>query len=311
MLKRTLYQVVLSFLIIINFCYSIENKILVKVENEIITSIDIENESKYLIALNPNIENLKDEIIIKISKKSLIKEKIKSIEINKNFKKIEPPNDYINAIVENIHKKIGIENLIDFKKYLKIQNVDYEIVRKKIKIEAIWNELIFLKFSQKIKINTENLKDTILENKNKKLKSFLISEILFEVKNLNDLNSKYLKIKEIIDTEGFANAALSFSVSSTSQIGGKLGWINENSLNKNLRNKIKNLKIGEHTDPISISGGFLILQLNEEKNIENDNNVDLELELKKQIRSEQNKQLTQFSTLHFNKVKRDIQIYEF
>lgn len=309
--KKTFYLILLFSITIFNLGYSIENKILTKVQNEIITTIDIENESKYLIALNPNLESLKDDIIFKISKKSLIKEKIKRIEINKNFKKTEAPTDYIDAVVTNIHQKIGIENLEDFKKYLKIRNVDYKIVRKKIEIEAIWNELIFLKFSQKIKINEENLEDLILENKNKKLRSFLMSEIIFEVENLNALNSKYLQIKKIINSEGFANAALTFSISNTAQVGGKLGWINENTLNKNLKDKIQNLKINEYTDPIRISGGFLILQLNEKKNLENVNSVDLKSELKKQIRAEKNKQLNQFSTLHFNKVKKDIQIYEF
>mgnify|MGYP001266854256 CR=1 FL=1 len=309
--KKIFYLGIFFLLTLVNICYSIENKILVKVNNEIITSIDIENETKYLIALNPSIENLiKDKIFI-ISKKSLIKEKIKRIEINKNYIKIEPPENYVDTVIQNIYQNIGLKSLDNFKKYLEIKGVNYEIVKKKIEIEAVWNQLIFTKFSEKIKIDKEKIKNSILKNKNKKIKSLLMSEIIFEIKNLSDLDSKYLEIKKIIDSKGFDNAALSFSISNTAQIGGRLNWINENSLNKNLKKKIQDLEIGKYTGPISVSGGFLILQLNEEKNIKNDKKIDLKIEVNKKIRLETNKQLNQLSTLHFNKVKKDIQIYEF
>ena len=56
---------------------AIENKILIKVNNEIITSIDIENESRYLLTLNKDIKNLSKKRILEISKNSILKKKIK------------------------------------------------------------------------------------------------------------------------------------------------------------------------------------------------------------------------------------------
>ena len=64
--------------------FSIENKILVKIDNQIITSLDVNNEYKYLIALNPSLKNSKKEDIIQLSKRSIINERIKKIEIEKN-----------------------------------------------------------------------------------------------------------------------------------------------------------------------------------------------------------------------------------
>lgn len=135
-----------------------------------------------------------------------------------------------------------------------------------------------------------------------------MSEILFEVKNFNQIDEQYLKIKNAIDKEGFSNAALTFSKSNTSNLGGKLDWINENSLNKNILDKISNLEINEISDPIILPSGFLILKLNDVKKIKKEK--DVEKEIKKIIFLKKNEQLNQFSKMYFNKVKKNIQINE-
>ena len=72
-----------------------------KTRNEIITNIDIKNEFKYLLALNNNLKRLDKEKILVISNESIIREKIKKIEISKNFKKIELNEDYSsNSFIE-------------------------------------------------------------------------------------------------------------------------------------------------------------------------------------------------------------------
>ena len=151
---------ILIFLTLIFFsnnitAFGLENKILVKIENQIITSLDVNNEYKYLIALNPNIKNSKKEDLIKLSKRSIIQEKIKKIAIEKNFNNPKIPQKYLEQILKNVYSRIGINNLNDFKKYLEINNIDFENVQKKLEIEALWNELILIKFSSKIKIDKE------------------------------------------------------------------------------------------------------------------------------------------------------------
>ena len=288
--------------------YSIENKIIIKIDNEIITAIDIKNESKYLNVLNKNIENLDKEKIYRISKESIIREKIKKIIINKNFDNPDIQNEYLEKIFKSVYAKLNIKNLEDFKKYLKKQDVNFLSVKEKIKIEALWNELIFAKFSQKINIDEKKIRENVLKNKEKISKSYLMSEILFEVKNFNQIDEQYLKIKNAIDKEGFSNAALTFSKSNTSNLGGKLDWINENSLNKNILDKISNLEINEISDPVILPSGFLILKLNDVKKIKKEK--DVEKEIKKIIFLKKNEQLNQFSKMYFNKVKKNIQINE-
>jgi peptidyl-prolyl cis-trans isomerase SurA len=307
-----LKKLILIYLAPILFIYSsssfsIENKILVKIENQIITSLDVNNEYKYLIALNPSLKNSKKKDIIKLSKRSIINERIKKIEIEKNFNNPQIPEKFLDKILQNVYLKIGIENINDFKKYLALNDINFENVKNKLEIEALWNELILVKFSSKVNINEDNLRKKIQEN-NKFSKSYLLSEISFEVSNLNELESKYIEISDVINNKGFDFAALKYSVSSTSKIGGKLDWINENSLNKQIKNQIKNLKINDFTKPINVSSGFLILKINDIKNTQIE--VDLENELKKLINFEKNYQLSQYSKIYFNKVKKNLQIDE-
>jgi len=286
---------------------SIENKILIKINNQIITSLDVKNEYKYLIALNPNIKNSNKDNILKLSKKSIVQEKIKKIEIEKNFNNPNIPQKILEQILKNVYSRIGINNLNDFKEYLRINDVNFEDVKNKLETEALWNELILIKFSSKIKINEEYLKN-IIQNNNKFIKSYLMSEISFEILNLTDLDNKFLEISNSIKKEGFDFAALKYSISPTSNIGGKLDWINENSLNKNVKEAIKDLKINEFSKPITVPGGFLILQINDIKNTKIE--VDADKELKKLVDFEKNNQLNQYSKIYFNKIKKDFEIDE-
>ena len=285
-----------------------ENKIIFKVDNNIITSLDVENEMRYLMTLNPNLKNLNKDEIIKISKKSLIKEKIKEIEMRKVF--VEPKIDeaFLEKLLKNIYFKIGIEDLEDFKSYLKNNNIDYQNVLKKIEIEALWNELIYAKFSSKIKIDEQKLKTNVEKNLNIKKKSYLMSEIFLEVPSTDEIKKIHEEIKQTIKEKGFENAALKYSVSGTANLGGKLNWIEEASLNNTVRKSIENKKINQITEPIAVPGGFLILKINNIKIVETKKN--LEEELKKTLKQIKNNQLTQFSNIYFNKVKKDVQINE-
>ena len=309
MKKKNIFLVylILSFLFS-NISQSIENKILFKINNEIITSFDIDEEFKYLKTLNPKINTLKNEEKFEISKNSIEKEKIKKIEITKNFKDTEIPSDFLNNILRNIYTKIDKKNLDEFKEYLKDNKVEYSRALEKIKIEILWNELIFSKFSTKIKINEDEIRYMLSNNQMLFSKSYLISEIVFDVKNSNELDQKYAKIKKIIDKEGFGNAALKYSISSTANMGGNLGWINEKTLNINLKKILSKINENEITHPITVPGGFLILKINKIK--KEKQNYDIETELKRIINIKKNNQLNQLSTVYFNKVKKDISINE-
>ena len=209
--------------------------------------------------------------------------------------------------MQNVYSRIGLANLDDFKEYLIKNNIDFENVKNKLEVEALWNELILIKFSSKVKINEKNLREQI-NNNSKFLKSYLLSEISFEVSNLKNLEDKFIEISDVINNQGFDFAALKYSVSPSSSLGGKLDWINENSLNKSIKLAIDNLEINDFTKPITVPGGFLILQVNDIKNTKIE--IDVEKELNKLKNYEKNNQLNQYSKIYFNKVKKDLEISE-
>ena len=287
---------------------SLENKILFKINNDIITSVDVEEEYRYLIALNDNLKKLSQNEIIEISKKSIIKEKIKIIEINKNFKNPKIPDKIFQQILKNFYTRLNIKNLDEFKKYLISNNVKFQDVKNKIEIESLWNELIIAKFSSKIQINENEIRNNLIKNQKKFSKSYLLSEIFFEISNSSQLNNTYEEIKKIIQAKGFENAAASLSISNTANQGGKIGWIDEDSLNENLKKILSELKVNEITEPLTMPGGFMILKVDEIKRKEKKQNI--ENELKRIINFKKNDQLSQFSKIYFNKVKKNIKIHE-
>ena len=288
------------------FCYgsyALENKILFKVDNEIVTSQDLLNEINYLAALNPEIQNLDENVIIEIAKNSILREKIKRIELKKNFNKLEIEEKYIDQVIKSTFSQKNIQNFNDLSNFFLLKNIDIRNIKTKISTDILWNELILNKFSKQVKIDKEQVKNEIL-NSSKEKKLYLLSEILFNIENSDNLEEKYLLIKKSINEKGFNNAALIYSVADTSKNGGELGWIDENSLNKTVKNKISKLSLGQHTEPIFTPGGYLILNI---KNIKiQKTKINYDEEFEKIIKIKTNEQLNQFSNIYFNKVKKDI-----
>ena len=306
--RMRIFCIVLIIFFYNSISNSFENKIILKVNNQIITSFDLENEIKYLNALNPNIKNLNKNEQIKISKKSIIKEKIKKNEILKNFENPIVPKQILENLLQRIYLSLGLENLNEFKKYLILKNVEYKYVEKKIENEALWNELIYIKFKDKLRVNEKNLREKINKNINEGSKSYLLSEIVFEIDKNEKVEKKYEEIKKTIIDEGFSNAAIKYSISETSKMSGVLDWIDENSLNENVKKILASKKRNEYTQPITVPGGFLILKINDIKITKL--KINIQQELNKLTNETKNYQLNKFSVLHFNKIKNNSDINE-
>ena len=294
---------------LIQIADSYENKIILKIDREIVTSLDIKNEARYLSALNPKIMELDEDKIFDISKNSIIRENIKKIEILKNTKDFKVNNDFLEKIIQSRYKSVGLNSKNEFINYLEKFDIEIDTVIKKIEIEALWNQLIFFKFSKNVKINKEKLKKDILKNTNlNETRQFLLKEILFDVKESSNLDRKYEQIKKSISETGFENTASIYSISDTAKVGGLLGWIDENSLNSKIKNALHGLELNEYSKPIIITGGFLILQISDIKVTKE--KIDIDKELVKAINAETNRQLNQFSNIYFNKIKKGVSINE-
>ena len=297
----------LSFFIF-NSSQSIETKIVHNIQGEIITNIDIKNEFKYLLALNNNLKNLEKKKILDISNESIIREKIKKIEILKNYNEIKIDEEYLQILVKNAYLRLGLKSPSDFALYLKGYDLILSDVEKKISIDALWNELILQKYRSQVKIDEDKIEKEILESDTMQSKEYLLSEIIFEIDNKEQIDNKYQEIVNSIDKIGFENSASIYSFSQSSKIGGDIGWISDNSINNKIKENISRLKIGEISKPIILSNGILILKVINTKKSKIE--IDYKSELKKAINYEKNRQLNQYSKIYFNKVKKNLAFNE-
>ena len=285
---------------------TIENKIILKIDNEIITTLDVYKEITNIKFFNKNLNNLSDEEIYQISIQSLIKYEIKKNEISKKFKIVEIQNkDYLDQLIEKTFKDLGFQNLQNFKNELIKREISFENFEEKLKIEILWNQLIFSTYYNKLVIDEEKLKRQI-NNIDKTVKSFNLNEIIFNVESTEEIETKYNLILNDIQKLGFEGAALKHSISNSSINGGNLGWIDEKNISKQILEQINKINIKSITKPIRISSGFLILQKFDEREIQK--NLDSEEELKKLIDYEKNQQLNNYSNLYYNKIKKNIKI---
>ena len=297
------------FLINSNFSYAYEIKIKAEIDNIIITNIDIENEKKYLIFLNSKLKELNRIDLDKIAKDSLIREIIKEKELKKFFD-TNIKYKFVDKIEQNLllKKNLKKSELIDL---LEINNMDYEQIRKKLRIETLWNQLIYKKYVKNIKIDEVLLKERILNqfNKTEKKYQYNLSEIVFEQKLDENYENTIKKINESIKNVGFENTANILSISNSSKNGGLIGWVSELQVSKKINNKLKELNINEVTKPIKIANGYLLIKLNDKKELTQELNV--EKELKKLIDYETNNQLNNFSIIFYKRLEQNTQINEY
>ena len=139
---------------------------------------------------------------------------------------------------------------------------------------------------------------------NKITKKYLLSEIVFKIASNTELNIKYTEIKNSIEENGFENTVLIYSIADSTKVGGNIGWINESSLNRKIRENIESLNVGDLSEPILIPNGALILKINDIK--QENKKIDIELELKKTIEYKRNILLNQYSQIYFNKIRKNL-----
>ena len=310
--KFNLFLSILIFVFFIssNKSFSQKVSIIYVVENTPITNIEINNEINYLLLINQELRKIDKKSLVQYASKSILKEKIKEIEVKKYFE-FGQNQKIINGNLNKLMSSLNIKNENEFNKLLAEINLSRNFLSKKIEIELIWNRLIYEMYKDKITINEEKIKKNLeinINDQSNKIDEFLLYEILFSPNTTSDLEIELSKIKKSINDVGFENTANIFSVSSSSKFGGKIGWVNKNHLSKTIIDTIQKLDLGMYSDPINVPTGKLILMIKDKRKVEN--NLSLEEELSKIITAEKNKQLNQFSSIYYKKVELDTKIYE-
>ena len=283
---------------------SFEVKIVSKVNNEILTNIDIQNEGKYLLIVNANLKNLNKSELYQLSKNSLIRQILKKEEVVKHFN-LKKNSELSEKLLKENYTAQGFENKEKYSNFLMKEGFNIEILKEKLLIERLWNSLIYEKFKNKVKIDENEIKNKVefFINNQEKVYEYNLSEILY------DFNTEYKELIDFINNYGFEAAASKYSISDTSTNGGKIGWIRNNNLNEKLKKNISNLNEGQISNPIKIQNGNLLIKLNKKKELKS--KIDLDLEIKKQISFEQNRQLNSFSLNFYKKIKQNSTINEY
>ena len=309
-IQKNLFLFFLLFFFIFEDLNSIENKILLKVNNNIITTIDVLNEINYLNVVNVNFKNFEKNKIFEIAKDSLIRQKIKEEEISKYTDNLSINEEYLEEIIESIYKDLNINNFEDFTKYLNKFNLEVEYLKNRISTDIIWNNLILTKFLDKVKIDENKIKSDLKKNISKTSFEYSLSEIIFNTPFNSSFEEKLLSIENDIKEKGFESAALIHSISSTSsKNGGKIGWINEDSLNPAIKKILAGLNKEDYTKPLIVPGGFLILKINDVKIVKNEN-IDINKKFEEIVNTKKNEQLNNYSNIYFNKIQKEYIINE-
>ena len=308
-MKHFFYKISVTLILSIiplknTFC---EVFIVAKINQEIITNIDLDFEKRYLIALNPNLKKLDQNRIVEYAKSSLINERIKKLEIEKRFV-IVPNETLLSKVIADIYTSIGVSSLEEFRNYLLQNNIDLNRVKEKISIEIAWNDLIITTFKNEVSIDRNLMMKKLEKFDEKKVDNLLLSEIIFTINKKEELNLKYEEIKKSINEIGFEETARIYSLSDSKKKGGNLGWIYKTQLSQEIKNGINEINVGDFTKPIITSGGFLILKINDMKSeiVE----VDKDEQLKKMIEFERDRQFTRFSTLYYKRIFNSAEINE-
>ena len=302
--------ILLFFLVSINVYADTEIKIELKINNDVITNYDLKKYEQYLTALNTNLSNLDKETLKKITKNSIINEKIKINELKKNFN-LEKKNNFLDNFLQEYYLRMDFKTEVDFEKHLSLYDQNIEIIKEKLNIELMWNQLIFDKFNNQVKINEEKIIEEINNQQkiNQNILSYNLSEIIFELKKNETLQEKYELIKKSISAIGFENTASLYSISESSNSGGKIGQVDQNNISNSIYTKIKDLKSGETSAPIKVKNNFLILKINEINEVEKIFNF--EKEVSNLIQIKRNEQLNSFSKIYLDKIKKNTIIDEY
>ena len=307
--RKSIILILIFFLLGSSVDSKINFQIIMKINNQIVTTYDLEKETNYLLALNPKLKEINENDLLKLAKKSIVKEMIRKSEILK-YKKLDLQNSQINNVLNNIIQNLDFSNQSQFENYLNNYDISINDIKKKIEIENEWKKLIYTKYSNSIKIDKDNLVNKIEKlNEDQFYLEYNLSEIVFIDNQDISLNDQSRKILESIKINGFENTANLYSISDSSKVGGKIGWVKKNSLSLEINRELDDLKINSYSNPIKIGNNYLILKINDIK--ETSVEIDKQKELDKMIMIETSKQLDKFSNIFYNKIKLNSVISEF
>ena len=285
---------------------TIEDGLFATVGNKAITKSDVLNEIKLILILNNKIFSEKErKKLQQMAVKSIIKRHVKQIEIERNnfleFNQQDVRKEIL-RLANNIN--VDVETL---KKICASNQLDFSMIEDQIKIELLWNSLIFQLYKDRLSVNLDEIDEQLKLTQNKKeIEEYLISEIVIKTVEKDKLESVIRGLKNKIKIEGFESVAISLSISDSASRGGNLGWIKENLISKKLLSILANTPLGNISEPILLPRGILIFKVRNKRKIERKINME---EIKNElVNSEKTKILNMHSSAHYNNIRSSVSV---
>lgn len=270
-----------------------------------VTQSDIVKEIKIILILtNQSYSNERSEQFQEAAVKAIIKRNIKRLELEKNeyynFDREDLKNE-LNKLANNMG--LDLETL---KSVFDTNEIDFSSIEEQVKVELYWNSLIFQMYKDRISVNPDEIDDKLKLIRSEKVEEYLIAEILLPRTDNEIVEDQVKEIKNIIDIEGFENAAKKFSISKTSLEGGNMGWLSEKVLSEKIKNAIFSTALGSLSEPLVIPEGILIFKVKDKRNVES--KLSLEAAKEQLIQIEKSKILQMYSMSHYDKLRRSTSI---
>ena len=305
-IKKIIFIILISAICLTKSYAEIKDGLFATVGNKAITYSDVVNEIKIILILNnQSYSEDKRDRLHKLAMEAIIKRSIKQIAIDQNdflvFNQQELENE-LNKLARNIN--MDLETL---KNICASNELDFSLVEDQMKVELLWNSLIFQIYKERLSINIEEIDDQLKIIQNKKdFEEYLISEIIIKPVEKDKIEAQINELKNKIEIEGFEKVAMDLSISETSTRGGNLGWLSENQIPKKFKSKIINTSIGELSEPTISPQGIMIFKVRNKRKVEK--SPDLEKEKNLIVNAEKTKILNMYSLSHYDSLRRSIAV---
>jgi len=306
--KRIISVFLISILFVFESNAVIKDSLFITVGSKAITRSDIVNEIKIILITNAKVFSEEQRKQLEtVAMQSVIKRAIKNTELEKfNFLTYDR-NDLDRELIR-ISKNINMDPMM-LKNTFEANDVDFSILIKQIETELLWNSLIFQLYKNKLEINADEIEEELATLQKKKIREYLVSEIVIKLVDNNQIKTEVENLKNKIKNEGFENVAMKYSISDTAIKGGDLGWVNENSVNEKLKLKLTETPIGEISDPMLLPDGILMFKIRDKREMKEFKNLE---EAKNQIVKDEKKKILKMHSLsHYDKVRRKLAINYF
>ena len=263
-MKKNMHYLLLLFIFIVhNNLYATKIQILAKINNQIITNIDLE----YRLNLAIEISNIPNEV--KFRKQ--IKEQMLNLLIDEKLKIQEAEKYGIFISSEEVYSEISrLEQRLKLSKGSLVKNFNKKnipeiAIYNQIRGQLLWNKIIAYRIANNVSISNKQTEEA-LQNfvKSSGEVEYNISEIFINSTSDNLENSSEDKIYSIYDKVNASN----FTILAQQFSDGALNidnWYRESALSPEIITTIKNLQIGDISKPIQTNSGLHIYLLNDKR----------------------------------------------